>query len=113
MSKRRGDQHLPAEAAGKRSVSSGSVSGGLDRCQLDSGTQLPALTTSGSFGEQIAAKRFGVKESDDDRRGRRMSDEVEITNHRADATQNESLIGLARMGADGPSPTPSSLSAAM
>jgi AhpD family alkylhydroperoxidase len=29
-----------------------------------------------------------------------MGDEVEITNHRADATQNESLIGLARMGAD-------------
>jgi AhpD family alkylhydroperoxidase len=29
-----------------------------------------------------------------------MSDEVEITNHRADATQNESLIGMARMGAD-------------
>jgi AhpD family alkylhydroperoxidase len=29
-----------------------------------------------------------------------MSHEVEITNHRADATQNESLIGLARMGAD-------------
>jgi AhpD family alkylhydroperoxidase len=29
-----------------------------------------------------------------------MSDEVEITNHRADATQNESLIGIARMGAD-------------
>ena len=29
-----------------------------------------------------------------------MSDEVEITNHRADATQNEHLIGLARMGAD-------------
>jgi AhpD family alkylhydroperoxidase len=33
-------------------------------------------------------------------KGRRMSDDVEITNHRADATQNESLIGLARMGAD-------------
>ena len=29
-----------------------------------------------------------------------MSDEVEITNHRADATQNESLIGMARMGAE-------------
>jgi AhpD family alkylhydroperoxidase len=29
-----------------------------------------------------------------------MSDEVELTNHRADATQNESLIELARMGAD-------------
>src|SRR5919202_5747510 len=29
-----------------------------------------------------------------------MSDEVEITNQRADATQNESLIGMARMGAD-------------
>jgi AhpD family alkylhydroperoxidase len=29
-----------------------------------------------------------------------VGDEVEITNHRADATQNESLIGLARMGAD-------------
>jgi AhpD family alkylhydroperoxidase len=29
-----------------------------------------------------------------------MSDEVELTNHRADATQNEALIGLARMGAD-------------
>jgi AhpD family alkylhydroperoxidase len=29
-----------------------------------------------------------------------MSDEVAITNHRADATQNESLIGMARMGAD-------------
>ena len=29
-----------------------------------------------------------------------MSDEVEITNYRADATQNESLIGIARMGAD-------------
>jgi AhpD family alkylhydroperoxidase len=29
-----------------------------------------------------------------------MSDEVEITNHRADATRNESLIGMARMGAD-------------
>src|SRR3954463_2047853 len=29
-----------------------------------------------------------------------MSDEVEISNHRADATQNESLIGIARMGAD-------------
>jgi len=29
-----------------------------------------------------------------------MSDEVVITNHRADATENESLIGLARMGAD-------------
>jgi AhpD family alkylhydroperoxidase len=29
-----------------------------------------------------------------------MSDEVEITNHRADGTQNESLIGVARMGAD-------------
>jgi len=29
-----------------------------------------------------------------------MSDEVEITNHRADATQNESLIGMARTGAD-------------
>src|SRR5215204_4416336 len=29
-----------------------------------------------------------------------MSDEVEITNHRADATRNESLIGVARMGAD-------------
>jgi AhpD family alkylhydroperoxidase len=29
-----------------------------------------------------------------------MSDQVEITNHRADATQNESLIGIARMGAD-------------
>src|SRR3954469_8190047 len=29
-----------------------------------------------------------------------MSDDVEITNHRADATQNESLIGMARMGAD-------------
>jgi AhpD family alkylhydroperoxidase len=29
-----------------------------------------------------------------------MSDEVEITNRRADATQNESLIGLARTGAD-------------
>jgi AhpD family alkylhydroperoxidase len=29
-----------------------------------------------------------------------MSDEVEITNHRADATQNDSLIGIARMGAD-------------
>jgi hypothetical protein len=28
-----------------------------------------------------------------------MSDDVEITNHRADATQNESLIGMARMGA--------------
>jgi AhpD family alkylhydroperoxidase len=33
-------------------------------------------------------------------KGRPMSDEVEITNHRADATQNESLIGMARMGAD-------------
>ena len=32
--------------------------------------------------------------------GKTMSDEVEITNHRADATQNESLIGMARMGAD-------------
>ena len=29
-----------------------------------------------------------------------MSDEVEFTNHRADATQNESLMGIARMGAD-------------
>src|SRR5687767_15561217 len=29
-----------------------------------------------------------------------MSDEVEITNHRADATQNKSLIGMGRMGAD-------------
>ena len=29
-----------------------------------------------------------------------MSDAVEITNHRADATQNESLIELARMGAE-------------
>src|SRR4051794_1228505 len=29
-----------------------------------------------------------------------MSDEVEISNHRADATQNESLIDMARMGAD-------------
>ena len=29
-----------------------------------------------------------------------MSDEVEITNHRADATQNKSLIGMARMGAE-------------
>jgi AhpD family alkylhydroperoxidase len=29
-----------------------------------------------------------------------VSDEVEITNHRADATQNESLIGMAHMGAD-------------
>jgi AhpD family alkylhydroperoxidase len=29
-----------------------------------------------------------------------MSDEVEITNHRIDATQNEALTGLARMGAD-------------
>ena len=29
-----------------------------------------------------------------------MNDEVLITNHRADATQNESLIGMARMGAD-------------
>ena len=29
-----------------------------------------------------------------------MSDAVEITNHRADAAQNESLIGLARMGAE-------------
>jgi hypothetical protein len=29
-----------------------------------------------------------------------MSDEVEITKHRADATQNESLMGMARMGAD-------------
>jgi AhpD family alkylhydroperoxidase len=29
-----------------------------------------------------------------------MSDEVEIINHRADATQNESLMGFARMGAD-------------
>jgi AhpD family alkylhydroperoxidase len=29
-----------------------------------------------------------------------MSDEVEITNHRADATQNECLIAIARMGAD-------------
>jgi AhpD family alkylhydroperoxidase len=29
-----------------------------------------------------------------------MSDDVEITNHRADATQNEALIGMARMGAD-------------
>ena len=29
-----------------------------------------------------------------------MSDEVEITNHRADATQNDALTGLARMGAD-------------
>jgi AhpD family alkylhydroperoxidase len=29
-----------------------------------------------------------------------MSDEVVITNHRVDATQNESLIGMARMGAD-------------
>jgi AhpD family alkylhydroperoxidase len=29
-----------------------------------------------------------------------MSDEGELTNHRADATQNESLIGMARLGAD-------------
>jgi AhpD family alkylhydroperoxidase len=29
-----------------------------------------------------------------------MGDDVEIANHRADATQNESLIALARMGAD-------------
>ena len=29
-----------------------------------------------------------------------MSDEVQITNHRADAAQNESLIGMARMGVD-------------
>jgi AhpD family alkylhydroperoxidase len=29
-----------------------------------------------------------------------MSDEVEITNHRADATQNDALIGMARMGAE-------------
>lgn len=32
--------------------------------------------------------------------GKTMSDEVQITNHRADAAQNESLIGMARMGAD-------------
>jgi AhpD family alkylhydroperoxidase len=30
----------------------------------------------------------------------KLSDEFEITNHRADATQNESLIGMARVGAD-------------
>src|SRR5918996_1305220 len=41
-----------------------------------------------------------IRWSDDNRREDEMSDEVEITNHRADATQNESLIGLARMGAD-------------
>ncbi len=29
-----------------------------------------------------------------------MGEETEFTNHRADATQNESLIGIARMGAD-------------
>ena len=29
-----------------------------------------------------------------------MSDEVQITNRRADATQNESLISMARVGAD-------------
>jgi AhpD family alkylhydroperoxidase len=29
-----------------------------------------------------------------------MSDEVEIIKHRADATQNESLMGMARLGAD-------------
>ena len=30
----------------------------------------------------------------------RSSDQVEITNHRADASQDQALIGLARMGAD-------------
>ena len=29
-----------------------------------------------------------------------MREDAEITNRRADATQNESLIGIARMGAD-------------
>jgi AhpD family alkylhydroperoxidase len=29
-----------------------------------------------------------------------MSDEVQITNHRADASQNEALIGMARTGAE-------------
>lgn len=38
--------------------------------------------------------------SDDNRREDEMSDEVQITNHRVDATQNESLISMARMGAD-------------
>jgi AhpD family alkylhydroperoxidase len=58
------------------------------------------------FRAQIATERLGalpgkrVRRSDDNRREDDMSDEVEITNHRADATQNESLIGMARMGAD-------------
>jgi AhpD family alkylhydroperoxidase len=58
------------------------------------------------FREQIATERLGApprkrgQGSEDNRREDEMSDEVEITNHRADATQNESLIGMARMGAD-------------
>ena len=46
------------------------------------------------------AREAGSGGCDDNRKEEEMSDEVEITNHRADATQNESLIGMARLGAD-------------
>jgi AhpD family alkylhydroperoxidase len=84
MSKRRGDRHADVRQ---------------NHCPHRE-LQLPALrTTSRSFGEQTVTKRFDVKAAMTPK-GRRMSDEVEISNHRADATQNESLIGMARMGAD-------------
>jgi AhpD family alkylhydroperoxidase len=47
-----------------------------------------------------AAGETGSGGCDDNRKEEEMSDDVEITNHRADATQSESLIGMARMGAD-------------
>ena len=47
-----------------------------------------------------AAGEAGSGGCDDNRKEEEMSDEVEITNHRADATRNESLIGMARMGAE-------------
>src|SRR4051812_10313674 len=48
----------------------------------------------------MSGRMCPVRSSNHNRREEEMSDEVELTNHRADATQNESLIELARMGAD-------------
>ena len=48
----------------------------------------------------MGGRMMPSREDDDNRREGEMGEETEFTNHRADATQNESLIGIARMGAD-------------
>ena len=63
------------------------------------------MRTDGDSRASIASERWGAagqaRSGGATTTGRRKHERrLEITNHRADATQNDSLIGIARLGAD-------------